>query len=74
MSRTIRDVFEDMKALAEEAQAIVEHEYPNAVSWCEAYDVYNNIQSWNRYDNTMEDLVEQIESGEFDDDEEADDE
>ena len=66
----LKRILNDAAALGDEARQIFEMYFPNELRRAEAYDVFSFGSSSNRFDTTLASIIDEIEEGGYDDDEE----
>jgi len=61
----LSEIMQELQELGERAESITREHFPNEMSWAHAYRVFDFGHSVNRYDNTFEVLLENIEKEEM---------
>ena len=66
----LKRILDDAAALGDEARQIFEMYFPNELRRAAAYDVFSFGSSSNSFDTTLASIIDEIEEGGYDDDEE----
>jgi len=55
----LNEIVEEATGLADEAAGIMQELFPDLYNTGKSYDAFNFTGSWNRYDTTLESLIEE---------------
>ena len=58
----LAEILDEVRSLGNEARAIFQEHFPELAETGDAYGAFTLGSSWNRYDTTLETLVEETES------------
>lgn len=67
----LRSIVDELHELSNRAARILGNHYPDALRQAQAYGALNFAGSSNRYDTTIESIIDNIENGEYDDEEDV---
>lgn len=65
LANELYEIKEQIDELASQARALVREHAPDQMAWADAYGVFNMTGSWNRYDQTFEKLIENLQGEEY---------